>query len=351
MKRLAIIAQGLSNGGAERVASILANHFSEDGYPVLFIAAYSPDKEYALNDAVKYVYIETKAQNKLSRMFDRSRKIDAEIQKFKCDEAISFIINETIISNITHSVPITYSLRNAPDHVKENKLNWLICNFIYRRAKKIIFQTKGARDHFPAKIREKGVVIGNPLTENLPCWNAENHRHTIMTACRLTKQKNLKMLICAFSEFHKSHPDFTLQIYGRGPLKEELQDYSRQLDVAGTVEFPGYTQDIHQIMSESAIFVLSSDFEGLSNSMLEALAIGLPAICTDCPPGGAAEYIKDGVNGMLIPVGETKELERKLCYLAENPDMCKTLSVNSQKIRESLNEDAILEKWKKHCLR
>lgn len=345
MKKIAIIAHGLSDGGAERVASILANYFAESGNSVLFVAAYSPEKEYKLNTTIKYVYIGSQNSNKIVKLFHRSWKIDKEILAFHCDVVISFIINETIITNLRHKVPIIYSLRIDPGNIKRKKFNWLMCKLIYSRAKKIVFQTVGACNFFSDNIRCKGVVIGNPLTRNLPYWNRENHKKTIVTACRLSAQKNLKMLIEGFSEFHKMYPEYSLQIYGKGVLEEELKEYAAYLKVSDCVQFPGHSRDIHRIMSESAIFTLTSDFEGLSNSMLEALAIGLPSICTNCPPGGAAEYIDDWQNGMLIPVGDVKELTKRFCALAENESLCREISENAIKIREKLDEDVIMNQW------
>lgn len=345
MKRISIVSHGLSNGGAERVASILANHFARQGDAVLFIAAYSPEKEYRLDKNIKYVYIDVQSKNKLVKMIRRPWKIGDEISAFHSDIVISFIINDTLISNLKHKAPIIYSLRIDPGNVKKKKLNWFMCKLLYGRAKNIVFQTKEARDFFGDNIRSKGIVIGNPLTSNLPYWNAENHKKTIITACRLCEQKNLKMLIEGFAGFHKTHPEYSLQIYGRGPLEKELMEYVSSLKVSDCVEFPGYTKNIHKIMAESAIFALTSDFEGLSNSMLEALAIGLPSVCTDCPPGGAAEYIDDWRNGMLIPVGDAKELEKRLCALAEDERLCQDISENAIKIREKLDEDTVMSQW------
>lgn len=79
--------------------------------------------------------------------------------------------------------------------------------------------------------------------------------------------------------------------------------------------------------------------------MLEALAIGLPTVCTDCPPGGAAEYIRDGENGMLIPVGDVNAFYHKLCMLADDPALCKRMSQSSQRIRETLDEKKVMEQW------
>lgn len=93
------------------------------------------------------------------------------------------------------------------------------------------------------------------------------------------------------------------------------------------------------------IHVSSSDYEGISNSMLEALAIGLPCICTDCPVGGAKMVIKNNINGILIPVGDQKALEQKMILLAENDELIEKLSQNAVKIRTKLSISNIADEW------
>lgn len=344
--RIAIIAHGLSDGGAERVASLVANYYAQVGHTVLYIAAYSPQRTYTLREEVSYVYIGGNQTNKLSRLIFRSCRIDRELRAFHADIAVSFIRNESVYSTLIKTVPVVYSLRIDPAQVCAKTADRIGCLLAFYGAGKVIFQTPAARDFFSEKIQKKGIIIPNPLTRNLPVWKGTDCcEKAIITACRLTQQKNLPMLISAFAEFRKTHPEYTLKIYGEGELKEDMKQLAREKGVEEAVFFPGYAKNIHEIMASSAVFALTSDYEGLSNSMLEALAIGIPAVCTDCPPGGAKLYIEDGVSGMLVPVGDTKALTEKLCRMAEDPALCETMSVNSRKIREILDVDKVLGQW------
>ena len=343
--KIAIVAHGLSNGGAERVASLVANHYASKGHEVLFVAAYSPNREYHLDASVGYVYAGGNYRNKITRLLGRSRNIHREIKRFGPDMAISFVINETLYNTLVGSVPYIYTLRNDPGSICSSPVMKVTSNLAFGKARKVIFQTPNARDFFGPAIREKGIVIANPLTKGLPCWNGENSEKSIITACRLNAQKNLPMLIRGFAAFHQTYPDYTLKIYGNGELLEDLKACAKECGVEDSVVFPGYAKDIHNIMAGAGIFALTSDYEGLSNSMLEALAIGIPTVCTDCPPGGAAMYIEDGVSGMLVPVGDTEALTKKLCLMAEDPALCRKLSENSRKIREKLDVDNVLAQW------
>lgn len=345
MKRVAIIAHGLSDGGAERVASMIANHYARKGHQVLYLAALCPDKEYPLDENITYRYIDVRQKPHATWFLRRSRRIDRELREFGAEIAVSFLEKDAIIPNLRKTVPIVYSLRNAPETATQNPVLKAITFFSYRRAKKIVFQTQGAMDYFPEDIRSRGTIIPNPLTRGLPYWDPHGHEKRIITACRLTPQKNLPMLIRAFGIFHANHPDYRLEIYGKGPLLSQLQALCRELNIQDAVDFPGHSTEIHNIMATSAAFVLSSDFEGLSNSMLEALAIGVPTVCTDCAPGGAREYITDGANGFLIPVGDVLALAEKLEWLVSDPGLCQRMSWQATQVRQKLNPDTVLSQW------
>lgn len=342
--RIAMAVHGLSNGGAERVAALVANHYAHVGHEVLFLAVYSPEKVYPLDPAVEYRYVGGAAQSKIKRKCQRSWNVCQAVREFRADVVVSFIIDEVILCAVEKVAPIVYSLRFDPNR-GFNALSKTMAVFSYSRAKRVIFQTPGARDFFPMKIREKGVMIPNPLTRDLPRWDAEHCEKTVITACRLDEGKNIPMLISGFARFAQSHPEWSCKVYGEGDLLEELKAYAQSCGVADRVFFPGYAKNIHEIMANANIFALTSDYEGLSNSMLEALMIGVPTVCTDCSPGGAALYIRDGVNGMLVPVGDSEALSQKLCEIADDPELQRSLSKNTEKIREELDVDRILKYW------
>lgn len=346
-KKIAVIAHGLSGGGAERVAATLANYLFEQGHTVLFVAAYSGVKEYELSEKIQYCFIKTRALSGTLRMIDRSIKIQHVVRQFGADVVFSFITNELIPLEFS-GIPVIPSLRIDPKSTDSSFVRRNIRKFVYHHAKKIVFQTQEARDYFDAAIREKGVVIGNPLKTNLPVWNSEKHRKVFMTACRITEQKNIPMLIDAFVLFHKKHPEYTLEIYGDAETKSyqlKMEQHVKNCAAEEYITFKGHSTEIHSIMCDSEVFVLSSDYEGLSNSMLEAMAIGIPCICTDCPPGGAREYMKNGEAGCLVPVGDVVALAEKMCYLADDEEREKAVSKKEQYVRELLRRDNVCARW------
>lgn len=345
MSRIALISPGLSDGGAERVAAILANELSQRGHDVLFVAAFSAEREYELHEKVSYCYIDCNKANAVSRLLDRSKKLEDIINSFQAEYVISFIVREMLRFLSTAKIPVIYSLRIDPAVATKGILNSLIFDYSYSRAKNIVFQTNDARNFFKSKIRNKGVVIGNPLSKELPEWILETAEKRIITACRLSAQKNLKMLIKGFALFHQSHEDYRLEIYGKGPMEAELKKYVEDMAMQDHISFPGHSKEIHKVMSQSAAFALTSDFEGLSNSMLESLAIGLPTICTDCPPGGAKTYINNGYNGYLIPMNDSEALAECLAASVDDVKKSEEISRHAKEIRTQLSISCVVDEW------
>ena len=235
MKKVSIISQGLSNGGAERVASIIANYLSDKGYEVQYIAVYNSKKQYQLNKNIKYTYIDVLSKNKIQKFILRSKKIAKNIQNFNPDAILSFLCNETLF--IKNKSKIIYSLRNDPKNTEKNKLFKFLRNYLYSKGRKVVFQTSEAMNYFSTKIKKKGIIILNPVeSDKLPHWEDCNHENRIITACRLTKQKNLEMLIKAFSKLKKIYKnELKLEIYGEGEEKDNLENLIKKLKLQNYV--------------------------------------------------------------------------------------------------------------------
>lgn len=101
-------------------------------------------------------------------------------------------------------------------------------------------------------------------------------------------------------------------------------------------------------MRGAAMFVLSSDYEGLPNVLIEAMAMGLPVISTDCPSGGPANLIEDGRNGLLVPVGDENALYKAMSSIAESEELASMLGENALKIKEKLDAAVVAERWRNY---
>ena len=129
-------------------------------------------------------------------------------------------------------------------------------------------------------------------------------------------------------------PEYHLHYYGSGSLEKKLRECAKELDIISKVTWHGFCIDAKQKIVDAGIFVLPSNYEGVSNAMVEAMAMGIPVIATNCPIGGAATYIRNGENGLLVPVNDAKEMVAAMKKIASNSLLAKRLSDNSRKIRE-----------------
>ena len=346
MKKVIFVTPNLANGGAERVTAILANELAEQGMTVEVAFMKDRIRAYQLSRLV-ITYDFYSERNRISRIvwkILRLRRLMKENVNATFIAMLPFETFYTWMASLGLQNKIVYSLRNDPANM-HSMLDHFIKKIVYPGAYKIIFQTEEARIYFPEKIWRKGLVIPNPIDEKLPEKYRGKRKKEIVTVGRLSRQKNLPLLLKAFSEVHKNYPEWKLRIFGQGELKEELTDICRKMDIIEFVDFCGFRKKVTEEINQSGMFVLASDYEGISNAMLEALASGIPCICTDCPVGGARMIIKDHENGILVPVGDKVSLAKAMVELIENPLLADKLSENALLIREKLSAKKIAETW------
>ena len=221
----------------------------------------------------------------------------------------------------------------------------------YTRADAAVFQTYDAKDVYPEAIADKGTVIFNPLKPDLPePYHGERNKN-ITTFCRISNQKNLPLLVEAFEKVHQEYPDYILRIIGDAPNdegKQVLRTINKMIadyGIQDSVLIEPFNANVHEAIIRDTIYVNSSDYEGISNAMLEAMAIGMPVVCTDCPIGGAKATITDGVNGLLVPIQDADALYLGMKRIIEDNTMSKALSENASKLREDLSLETIAHKW------
>ena len=346
MKKILFVINGISTGGAERVVIILANALIKQGYDVSILAFYKSNTSYKIDAKVNVIFSKKNSTNYIKRKILRIKNIREAIIKNNIDIIIPFsthYVLSAIIANIGLHKKIIGSERNDPSQT--SKFMKIVRNILYKRLDNLVCQTVDAKMYFSKKIQNKSVVIKNPLISNLPSRYEGKREKRVVSFSRFEPQKNIPMLIDAFELFHKEYPDYILELYGDGYEKNKIIEYINSKNLQKYINVNPFCIDIHEKILKAKMFVLASNYEGLSNSMLESLAIGLPTICTDCPCGGARMMIEDGVNGFLIEVGNTKQLFEKMKLLAMDDDLANNFSLNSIKIKEELSEDKIISEW------
>jgi glycosyltransferase involved in cell wall biosynthesis len=247
---------------------------------------------------------------------------------------------------------IVYAEKNAPE-VEFPKKGSDEFNYYIRLLKKIhgvVVQTDKEKQYFEGVLTNIH-VINNPVKQGLPLPYTGRRKKIIVNFCRMSAQKNLELLIDAFARIVVEYIDFKLIIYGNTVEESEIQYKESvikkisELRIEDSVFVFPPTADVHKRVLDSAMFVSSSDYEGLSNSMIEAMAIGLPCICTDCLGGGTREVMVDGENGLIVPVNDADEMYRAMKRFVENPEFAEKCGRNAAKIRENLSVEKIAQQW------
>lgn len=338
----------LGGGGAERNVSLLANEFIKKGHEVGIMTIWGDEQVYELNPQIEYIPLKPKGNNKLTIFLKQVLMIRPSIKKYNPNIVISFLADVNacvLLMSRFLKCKVIVSERNDPHIDPTLKAFRLLRKFTYPFADGYVFQTEDAKNYFDKIIKDNNsIVITNPVRENLP-RHIINHSKIITSACRLEEQKNLPMLIDAFDGICKLYPEYELHIYGEGSMREELQSYIDKKALTEKVKLMGFSKDVCNKINESEIFVLSSNYEGMSNSMLEALAMGVPSVVTDCPIGGARMMVQSGKNGILVPVGDTSSMMLALQMLIENEDMRQQISNKAMKVRNTNSVESITQKW------
>lgn len=331
--KIVFVVPDMAGGGTEHVIAQLANEYVKRGISTAILSFAGNQQAYPLDERVETVSagapsdgsikVRLKRLAFMHRYFKENR--DCYIFSFSTF-GTGFIVLATLFMKRNMLVSERTDPRSC-DHK-------IYRNFFYRFADSLVCQTEDAIACFPAALQKKACVIGNPIEESLPKRFEGIREKRIVTAGRLEPVKNQQMLIEAFADFVKENKEYMLELYGQGSLEKDLKELVLELGIEKNVLFRGFCRNVKEEINNSAMFVLCSNYEGVSNSMIEALAMGIPVIATDCPVGGAKTYIQDGENGLLIPVGDKTALLAAMERLATEEELSEKISINAEKVRK-----------------
>ncbi len=340
MKKIVFIIPNMTGGGTERVISMLSDEYVREGYETAVMQFAGYEHAYELNGKVEDFSVAGVSHGNPLVFIRRIFVMRKYFKKNKESYIFAFCVMGAVFSVIAAAglgIPILVAERSSPLSCNVPRLR----NWAYRRADVITFQTEDGISYFPDRIAGKAVVIPNPVDANIPERFTGKRAKKIVTVGRLHREKNQKLLLEAFSDFVRTCPDYSLHIYGQGELEGELKATAEKLGIQDSVVWHGFSKEVKKEIVDSRMFVLSSDYEGISNSMVEALAMGIPTISTDCPIGGARVYIENNESGILVPAGDRKALARAMERIATDDALAEKLSVNASKIREKYSVESI----------
>lgn len=357
MKKIVFLTLSLTRGGAERVIANLCNDAFSSEYDVTVIMCMKAPMEYSLAESVKTVTLDQSEeewhQGMTKRFPRRRRALGRILQDIRPDLIISFLPEPNFLALSLRrklGIPTIISVRNDPVREYAGMVRTLLMKHLYPNADGYVFQTNQAKEYFAfdKHIMENCRVIMNPLNpiflEEVPC-NRDTKR--IVTVGRLEKQKNQAILINAFIGLSERFPGWTLDLYGEGSLRPELETLIG--DHADVVRLMGETSDMRGVFSQTALFVLPSLYEGMPNALMEAMAMGIPCIATDCPCGGPAMLIQNGENGLLVPVDDERALADAMEAVMTDGKLGQKLGANAKRIRESGDPKRVLGEWMEYA--
>lgn len=346
--KLVFVCHGIGNGGAERVLTVLSNRISELGHSVTIITTNPSNNDYTINSQIEHVKAYRDC-GRIKRFWKRIQIIRTTINRIKPDCIVSFSATcnvQVLLSVLFLNCKVIISERTDPSRYPDSMVYKVLRKLLYPLSNKIVFQTQMARDYFKGIIWEKGCIIANPVRNNLPdpCFKRESKK--LIGVGALCEQKNWMMALKASKMFFAKHPDYIFEIYGEGADRESLNRVIVNDEcLRNRVFLRGFCNNIEEKLNEATIYISTSDYEGISNSMLEALAMGVPTVCTDCPVGGARAMIMNGENGFLVPVKAYKTLAKYLDKMANSKILREHLSKEAVKIRDKYSEDKIVQEW------
>lgn len=343
------VTASMTGGGTERVISVLANRFVQENHQVAIFMTAGDDVAYTLREEIVLFSAGGQSGGSLRKRLARIKKMRDFFRRRPgaviCGMGIETNLF-TVLAAWGLKNRVVISERNDPNQCGYKRLR----DFFYNRADVLVCQTEDARKCFSGRAGKRAAVIPNPIAPGLAGPFHGERRKEVVAAGRLTAQKNHGLLLEAFALFRREYTDYKLVIYGKGELEEELRKRAKELGIADYVSFPGFTGNLPEKMRDAFMYVLSSDYEGISNSLAEAMAVGMPVISTDCPIGGSKMCIRDGQNGLLVPVGDAQKLAAAMGRLAKDPGYAAGLGREAEKIREKYSLESISRLWMK-CLK
>lgn len=351
---IAFLTPSMNGGGAERVISALANSFSVTD-EVYILELGNEDSAYYLENKVTLIRLDVAKKSKnivdTINSFNRHKQsIRRKIYEIKADIIISFTVRLAFIAKqaVGKSVKVIGSERGNPFLVRRKPVD----QYIRRKSPIIdgcIFQTISASKYYPEKLRKKSIVIPNGIflkvPERLPKYSVREN--VIVTTGNLRKLKRHDLIIEAFADFHKKFPKYELHIYGEGDTHDLLIDDIKHRGLEDSVFLKGYCDNLADVMINCKIFILASDYEGMPNGLIEAMACGCACISTNCN-FGPSELITNIQNGILVKTGESQGIYEALMSIASDDSLGGKLSENAKKINESHSPEIIINKYHKY---
>lgn len=355
-KKIIFYTMAMINGGTERTIANLSNHFIKK-YDITIVTNINGPIEYELDKRIKVIPIDKKDKRNEKNLkkiitktsYKRSKILKNIIKKEKPNIIIVTLPEPTIrilaLKKYYKNIPIIVSIRNHPASEFKNFIEKQIRNKYYKYANIITLQNSIYKKYYPKEIQNKIKITPNYLSEEFIDNNKNNKKYKqIITISRLEKQKNISLLIESFSKLDKKYNDYKLLIIGSGKEKEKLLKLIKEKKLEKRISIKNKSNNIKKDLLSSTLFVLTSDYEGMPNVLLEAMACSLPVITTNSTEV-IETIITNNVNGIITEKNNSLELTNKIKYLLDNKSIRENLGKEASKIKNKYNKSKIITIW------
>ena len=377
IKKIMFHINSLGKGGAERVVSLLANEFAKNEIEVVIATEWYSEEEYELNVRVRRIHVglseSDENASRIAKQWIRIRNLRRVIVEEQPNVVLSFCVKanyRAMMATVGTGVPVIVSVRNDPKIDYVGKSNNIMNKLFLNRAAGCVFQTQEAKEFFDDVLQQKSIIICNPVNEKYLHAERKNAKKKIVCVGRLVAQKNQMLLVNAFENILQKYEDYELYLYGDGSddeCKEELLQYvsnktiqvksksqnektEKHVELKDKIHFMGLSSTLEKDMADAAMFVLPSNYEGMPNALMEAMALGLPVISTDCPCGGSRYWIEPGITGQLVPVKNVKSMTQAMEYYILNPEEAEKMGKKARQCLEEATLDKVYEQWQQYIL-
>ena len=351
--KVAFYIGSLHKGGAERVFVNLAEYFLNQDYQVLMVTQYQKEDEYELAEGIERIISDITPQettdSRIVNFWRRMGKLHHIWKQEKPDLVLSCAGKNnfmTIVSTMfTKTKPVVSVVGEAKEEYP-GKLMRVLANLLFPHAAGVVLQTERSRSFFSKRVGKAAVILPNSLNPLFirSAFQGEREKR-IVSVGRLDANKNHEMMIRTFAKLAAKYPEYTLTIYGDGELRSHLEKLIDSLELSDRAFLPGVILNVADEIESASLFLLTSYSEGVSNALIEAMALGLPVIATDVPSGGTVELIEHSENGWIIPTGDEAALEKAMDKLLSDRELAENLGAQARKVQERFAPERVNRQW------
>lgn len=348
MQKITFVIGSLKYSGAEKVLLMLLNEFAKREMDVNVLLTGTDVVPEELNPKIPWDNVLVTG-NSITRPMKRILKLRKKLKQASPNLVVAFgNINafDVIPATFFTQIPVITCERNDPKADPKSKIQRLRRWFTYNFSEGFIFQTKEIRQFFPKRIQNRSAIIPNPIViGEFDTVLGEKNKEIVSVGRLDNNQKNQLLLINTFADLSKEFPDYKLIIYGEGDDRKLYESEIKKLNMESLIFLPGRVSNPIQYIKNSEIFVLTSNYEGMPNALIEAMSIGLPCVSTDCSGGGAKSIIKNNLNGILVEKDNKEALTSAIRSLLKDKEHAISMGKNAMKVRQDLSLDNIVKMW------